>query len=190
LCRLDNIRGNVKCAGLQIVEVASTSSYQLQLQQLQAEEAAAGAKAAADARQAELQAALDSMQQARQLFIESCSSLSQQVLGHQASILSQRCFDACRPQSIALCISWERDTSMVPPLQAADTAAADHTQQLKAAEVAAATKQAETEVEHQAVLLAELERYRVRSICVRQLLSATALPAQWSKYGCKCTWLI
>jgi hypothetical protein len=50
--------------GLQIIEVASTSSYQLQLQQLQAEEATAAAKAAAGATQAELQAALDSLQQA------------------------------------------------------------------------------------------------------------------------------
>lgn len=33
---------------------------------------------------------------------------------------------------------------------------------MKAAEAATATKQAETEVEHQAALLAELERYRVR----------------------------
>lgn len=49
------------CAQPQVVEVASTSSYQLQLQKLQAEEAAASAKAAADATQAELQAALDTL---------------------------------------------------------------------------------------------------------------------------------
>ena len=53
-------------------------------------------------------------------------------------------------------------TKLVCCLQAADTAAAEHTQQMKAAEAAAATKQAEAEVEHQAALLAELERCRVR----------------------------
>lgn len=47
-------------------------------------------------------------------------------------------------------------------MQAKDAADADHTRQLKAAEAAAAAKQAETEVEHQAKLLAELECYRVR----------------------------
>lgn len=45
----------------QVVEVASTSSYQLQLQQLQNDEAAAAAKAAADAMEADLQASLDAL---------------------------------------------------------------------------------------------------------------------------------
>ncbi len=65
---------DMKCAGPQIVEVASTSSYQLQLQQLQAEEAAAGAKAAADSKQAELQAALEALQQASRLCTVSSNS--------------------------------------------------------------------------------------------------------------------
>ena len=61
-----------ECAGRQIVEVASTSCYQLQLQQLQAEEAAASAKAAAEAKQAELQTALDSLQQVSRTCTVSC----------------------------------------------------------------------------------------------------------------------
>lgn len=62
----------MRCAGPQIVEVASTSSYQLQLQQLQAEEATASAKAAADAKQTELQASLDVLQQASWLCTLPC----------------------------------------------------------------------------------------------------------------------
>lgn len=58
-------------------------------------------------------------------------------------------------------------------LQAADAAAAGHAQQMKAAEAAAATKQAETEVEHQAALLAQLERCRVRMHFRLQLRSIT-----------------
>ena len=71
----------VKFTGPQIVEVASTSSYQLQLQQLQAEEAAAGAKAAADAKQAELQAALESLQQACRMCTVPWSISKQPELG-------------------------------------------------------------------------------------------------------------
>jgi hypothetical protein len=63
------------------VEVASTSSYQLQLQQLQAEEAAASAKAAADAKQTELQAALESLQQASGMCTVQCRLLLQPVSG-------------------------------------------------------------------------------------------------------------
>jgi hypothetical protein len=88
---------NMKCAGPQIVEVASTSSYQLQLQQLQAEEAAASAKAAADSKQAELQAALEALQQASRLCtVSSSSSIATRAWPLRASWMvcktcSQRC---------------------------------------------------------------------------------------------------
>ena len=63
------------------MEVASTSSYQLQLQQLQAEEAAASAKAAADAKLAEMQAALDSLQEASP-FVHGVRACRQELCSH------------------------------------------------------------------------------------------------------------
>lgn len=68
------------------MEVASTSSYQLQLQQLQAEEATVSAMAAADSKQAELQAALESLQQASGMCTVQCRLRLQPVSGEPPDV--------------------------------------------------------------------------------------------------------